>query len=172
MSTKQHTGSTRSRRRLRRTLAVSATAALVVAPGIAGAGSGGGTAPTTDRDQLVAQAMGLEQTYIRLWNDRKWEELGGLYKEDAIALPPNHEPIQGRAAIIDYYKGLRDALGELEGGTEPFRATASGNLVSIVGKYSVVSGRLRVTGHELWERQPDGSLKFAVDQYGLRDPLR
>jgi hypothetical protein len=102
---------------------------------------------------------------------RSYEE--SSFCQPALAperVPPNHEPLRGRAAIAEFYKGLRDVAGELEGGAETRRGRASGNLVSVVGKYSVYSGRVRFTSHELFKRQPDGSLKYVVDMYGNRDP--
>lgn len=160
------------RRWLTRTVVPVAAVVLVVAPGIARAGSGDGGQGASDRDPMVVEAMRMDQKAVQLWNDRKWDEFAATYTEDAIAVPPNHEPIRGGKAIAEYYESLRDAIGELEGGTEAFRASASGNLVSIVAKYSGRSGQLRFTGHELYERQPDGSLKMGVDMVGLRDPFR
>ena len=152
------------------TLVASAAVVLLMGPGIAGTGSGTASAGATNDDQMVAEAMRLDQKAVQFWNERKWDEFEALYGQDAIGVPPNHEPLRGGKAIVGYYKGIRDATGELEGGTETWRGTASGNLVSVVGKYSAYSSRLRFTSHELFERQPDGSLKLVVDMVGLRDP--
>ena len=163
--------------RLTRSLVALAAAMFLVAPGTASARrpdarSDTGVAAMGSDDQMVSEAMALERKWVQLWNDRNWDELGAtLYAEDALAVPPSHEPIRGRAAIIEYLRGARDALGEFEGGTETFRASASGKLVSLVGEYSARSGKLRLTGHELFERQPDGPLRCTVDMFGFRDPL-
>ena len=120
---------------------------------------------------MVAEAFRMEQMFVELWNAKKWDELGpAYYTENAIAVPPNHEPIKGRAAIIEYMKGAREVLGEAEV-VEPHKASASGGLVSLVGNYSGRSGKMRVTAHELYERQPDGSLRCVVDMFGFRDPM-
>jgi ketosteroid isomerase-like protein len=149
---------------LRILLAVAAVF-LLAAPGIAGAGNSGST------DPVVAEAMRLDQTFVELFNARKWDELGTTYyAEDAIAAPPNHEPIRGRAAIIEYMRGSRNALGDIETGPDNFKASVSGSLVSVVAKYAGQHGRIRVVSHELFERQPDGSLKCTVDMFGFRDP--
>jgi ketosteroid isomerase-like protein len=157
---------------IRRLCVVVGLAALVTGVIVSPTGTGSGTASAgaTDDDQMVAEGMRVQQKFVQFWNEKKFDELGALYMEDAIAIPPNHEPIRGRAAIAEFYKGLRDVAGELEGGTETWRGTPSGNLVSVVGKYSVYSGRVRFTSHELFKRQPDGSLKYVVDMYGYRDP--
>ena len=97
-----------------------------------------------------------------------WDELGAIYEEDAVLLPPNSKPIRGRAAIVEYLKGLRDATGEGTCG-EPARVTASGDLVALVsGACSGHSGALRVNVHELYARQPDGSLRYRFDMFGLQ----
>ena len=148
---------------------------LVAVPETAGAGSqdqsGSRIAAMSTQDEMIAEAMRLDQKFVELYNAKKWDELGpAYYAPDAIAVPPNHEPIQGRAAIVDYYRAGRDTFGELEGGTETWRASSSGKLVSLVGKFSAYSGHVRVTSHGLFERQPDGSLKCTVDMFGFRDP--
>jgi ketosteroid isomerase-like protein len=126
----------------------------------------------SDAPSMVAEAVRMEQLFVHLFNDRKFEELGAAYyTEDALVVPPNHEPIRGRAAIVEYFRGSRDAFGEVEVG-EPLKSSASGTAVSMVGQYSAHSGQLRVTSHELYERQPDGSLRCTVDMFGFRDPLR
>lgn len=158
------------------TLAAFAALLWVVEPGAAGAGSGEGgsghTAAMSTEGQMAADAMGLERKFVQLWNDKQWDELGTTYyADDALLVPPNHEPIRGRAAIIEYFKASRDAFGDIEGGTETFRATASGDLVSLVGQYSAHSGKARITAHELYARQPDGALRCIVDMFGFRDPL-
>jgi ketosteroid isomerase-like protein len=153
-------------------LVPAAAVVVALAPGIARAGSGDGAGAVGDRDPMVAEAMRMDEAAVVLWKERRWDEFAATYAPDAIAVPPNHEPIRGGKAIAGYYQSLRDAVGELEGGTETFRAEAGGNLVSLVAKYSGRSGQVRFTAHELYERQPDGSLKLAVDMVGLRDPLR
>jgi len=151
-------------------LVASIVTAYVVLPGIAGAGSGtGGGVP--DDPQLATEAVQLDQTIIEMFNDRRWDELTGVYAEDAVLLSPNHEPIQGRAGIIDYLRHLRDSVGEVQR-TDTIRAAASGRLASLVSAYTAYSGSVRATGHGLFKREPDGSLRFAVDQFGLRDPFR
>jgi ketosteroid isomerase-like protein len=157
---------------LTRSLLSALAVVLVVAPGVARAGAGNGGSGGGEGDRMVAEALHLAQTMKQFWNERKLDEFVAQYADDAVMVPPNHEPMQGRAAIGGYLRSVRDSLGEMEGGTETFRASASGKLVSLVGKYSFYSGRLRITTHELYERQPDGSLKLAVDMFGLRDPQK
>jgi ketosteroid isomerase-like protein len=141
---------------------------LLAAPGIAGVANTTGDG----NDPMVAEATRLDRTFVELFNARKWDELGTTYyAEDAIAVPPSHEPVRGRAAIIEYMRGARDAFGDIEVGPA-HKTSASGNLVAIVGNYEGQHGGIRATSHELFERQPDGSLKCTVDMFGFRDPGR
>jgi len=122
---------------------------------------------------MVAEAVRMNQMLIDLYNARKFEEMAArYYAEDAIALPPNHEPVRGPAAIAEYFRGVRDSLGEAEYNQQPLRSSVSGDNVSLMSEYSGHQGQLRVLGHETFERQPDGSLRAVQDMFGFRDPLR
>jgi len=154
-----------------RTLVPAAAMVLLVAPGIAGAGSGTAGADSTDEAQMITQAKTVEQSIVRAYNEKKWDDFQALYTEDAIAVPPNHEPIRGPAAITEYYRGVRDITGEAVCG-EPLKATASGKLASLVGNCTAYSGRLRLTTDELYERQADGSVRYKVDMFGVGELQR
>lgn len=150
-----------------RTLTASAALVVVIASGIDRAGSDPGKAESSNRD-AIAEATAVLHQLVEFYNGRKWDELGALYLEDAIAVPPNHEPIHGRAAIVEYWKSIRDTVGEGQCG-EPLEGTVSGNLVALVHRScSARSGLLRFTAHELYERQADGSLRYKFDMFGLR----
>jgi Ketosteroid isomerase homolog len=154
------------------TLAVLMTAGVPLA-----AASGGGTATGSGvraaaaDDQLVTATKQAVDRYIRLWKENKLDELvAGHYTDDSILVPPNHQTIRGRAAILEYIKGVRDALGEFDPLEEPYQVSTSGEMLSLVGKYSFRSGQLRFTSHELYHRQPDGSVRAMVDMFGFAMP--
>jgi ketosteroid isomerase-like protein len=154
------------------TLAVLITAGVPVGAGIGNSGSRGWAAAADD-PTVTATKQALDR-FIKLWNEEKLEELVAVhYTDDSLMLPPNHEPIRGRAGILEYLKGARDALGEFDPGDYTVKMTASGNgLVSFVGQFNFYSGKLRFTTHELYQRQPDGSVRNMVDMFGFRDPLK
>jgi ketosteroid isomerase-like protein len=162
MSREQNAKSARGRRWPTRTLVGSAAVVLLVTPGIAGPGA-------NDHVQaMAADDLNLQRTFVEYFNARKFDELAGLYEEDAIALPPNHEPVKGRAAIKEYWQSIRDAVGEVKCG-EPARVTVSGNLVSLAGdNCSAYGGGVRITYSELYVRQADGTLRYRVDMFGMR----
>src|SRR5688500_19564085 len=89
----------------------------------------------TDVTAMLAEAVRMQQQLIERYNARKFEEMGAFWAEDAIALPPNHEPIRGRAAIVEYFRENRDTLGEAEVGP-PLASSVSGNLVAVVPQYT------------------------------------
>lgn len=142
---------------------------ILVVPGAMSAQAG--DEARSDADAMVAEAVRMQQQLIERYNARKFDELGAFWAEDAIALPPNHEPIRGRAAIVEYFRANRDILGEGEVGP-PLASSVSGNLVAVVPQYTGYQGQLRLVAHELFERQPDGSLLCIQDMFGFRDPLR
>jgi len=126
----------------------------------------------TDAAAMLAEAVRMEQLFAELYNNRQFEELGArYYAEDAIVIPPNTEPVRGRADIVEYFRSVRDAFGEVKMG-EPLRSSTSGSLVSLVGQASAHNGQLRAVMHELYERQADGSLLAVHDAFSFRDPLR
>jgi ketosteroid isomerase-like protein len=124
-------------------------------------------------DPLVTDTRKLLDTFVQLWKENKLEELvAGYFTEDPLMLPPNHEPIRGRQAILAYFKSVRDAVGEFDRGDYLIRATPSGDdSVSWAGQFSFHDGKLRFTAHELFVRQPDGSMRCAVKMVGFRDPM-
>jgi ketosteroid isomerase-like protein len=153
------------------TLAVLTTVGVpLAAASSAGDVRSAGLRATAAEDPMVTDTRALVDRFIELWNAKKLDELvAGHYVDDAVMLPPNHEPIRGRAAILAYLKSLRDFVGEAQEGDHLMRATPSGDTVSWVGLY--VFGQLRITSHELYVRQPDGSMRNTVDMFGYRDPM-
>jgi ketosteroid isomerase-like protein len=167
MSTEQHPPMARGSRWLTRTVVVSAAVALLAAlPGIAGARHDAGV-DASDQDQTGIEGFRLQLTFVEYFNARRFEDIGTLYEEDAILMPPNHEPVRGRAAIVDYWRGIRDVAGEVEC-HEPLRLSRSGNLISLAGFCTSHSGQVGYNAHELSARQADGSVRYRVDMFGMR----
>jgi ketosteroid isomerase-like protein len=124
----------------------------------------GGDAMATATKESVARL-------VKLWNENKLEEMvADHYTDDAILVAPNHEPIHGKAAILEYLKGARASAGEFDSGYD-VTLRSSGDLLSLFGQYSFRSGKLRINTHELFERQPDGSVRSSIDMFGFRDPV-
>ena len=101
--------------------------------------------------------------YVAASNEGDAEALAELYAEDALLLPPDHEPIRGRAAIVEFWRQGTD-LG-LEVST--LRLEVAGDVAYLVGRY-----RLPPTEEEAADsgqyvlclkRQPDGAWKLTAD---------
>lgn len=95
-----------------RMLMASAAVVLIGVPGmaVAVAGTGG---DTDDDARLIVDARQSQRALYAAYNDKKWDELRLLFSEDAVMLPPNHKPIRGRDAIIEFVRNGRDVVGEI-----------------------------------------------------------
>jgi len=145
----------------------------LAAPSLARQG-GGAVRAAAAEDPVVTEVRKLADQFLELWKENRLDELvAGFYAADAIMVPPNHEPIHGREAILAFLKRLREPLGDFDQGDHVIRLTPGGtDTVSWVGAYSFHGGTLRLTTHELYVRQSDGSMRCAVDMFGYRDPMR
>jgi ketosteroid isomerase-like protein len=100
------------------------------------------------------------------------DELGDwFYAEDARALPPEAEPIQGHAEIVEYFRQLRES-GDVSFELGVIETVAEGSIGYLVGTYVFTSG-----GHQCERRdargmrlQPDGSSKCVVDMWHNSEP--
>ena len=165
MSIRVHTTSARARRWLGLTMGLASAVGLLVAPGIAGAGDD--DAEQSD-EKKIAEGVAVQQKFVEAYNAKAWDKVGALYAEDAIAIPPNHEPVKGRAAIVEYWKSVRDTVGEGKCG-EAMDGVAGGKYVANVSRSCTAhSGSLGFTFHELVERGEDGTWRYKFDMFGLR----
>jgi ketosteroid isomerase-like protein len=128
------------------------------------------TTVTAEQRVLTPEEMDVE--FVRLWNENKLDELGEFYyAENALLMPPNHEPIRGKKAIVEELKGLRQAFGEMCC-LRPMQVVQSEGLTSIGTNFASLQGGVRIVAHEAFQRQVDGSWKVIVDMVGFRDPQR
>lgn len=101
--------------------------------------------------------------YVAASNEGDAAVLTSLYAEDAVLLPPDHEPIHGREAIGEFWEQGTDSGLEVT----TLRLEVEGNLAYLVGQY-----RLPPTEQEeadsgqyvlCLKRQDDGSWKLTAD---------
>ena len=101
--------------------------------------------------------------YVAASNQGDAAGLADLYADDAVLLPPDHEPIRGRAAIRAFWDQGTDQGLEVTN----LAVEANGNLGWLVGRY-----HLPATDEEpadsgkyvmCLKRQPDGSWKLTAD---------
>jgi ketosteroid isomerase-like protein len=114
-------------------------------------------------------AVQMDDEFVRLWNANKLDELVEFYyADDAFAVPPNHDPIQGKKNIYEYFKGIRPMIGELQTGLKHHQVVVTDDMTSVVGNYAAYNGGMRINAHEAFVRQADGSLKVIADMFGPR----
>jgi uncharacterized protein (TIGR02246 family) len=140
----------------RMTDVVSLTAFLLVLAGCAGRP---GPSDPAGR-QAVESAI---RRYVEASNRGDVTTLASLYADDAMLLPPDHEPIQGRDAIRAFWRqGIDEGLEVTNLAVE-----VNGNLGYLVGQY-----HLPATDEEpadsgkyvmCLKRQRDGSWKVTAD---------
>lgn len=92
-----------------------------------------------------------------------------MFAEDALLLSPNHEPVRGRDAIVEFYKNARDVVGEINEGWKFLRVEGSGNFANLAGLITLGSGRIRLWYTDSYERQPDGSVQMIVNAFAFTE---
>ena len=117
-------------------------------------------APDSAGRQAVESAI---RRYVEASNQGDVTTLASLYADDAMLLPPDHEPIQGREAIRAFWRQGTDAGLEVTN----LAVEVNGNLGYLVGQY-----HLPATDEEpadsgkyvmCLKRQRDGSWKVTAD---------
>jgi uncharacterized protein (TIGR02246 family) len=103
------------------------------------------------------------QRYVDASNHGDADALASLYADDAMLLPPDHEPVRGRAAIGDFWRQGTDEGLEVT----TLTVEVEGDLGYLVGRY-----HLPATDEEpadsgkyvmCLKRQRDGAWKLTAD---------
>lgn len=119
----------------RRTLAITAIAAAALSL----AACSGDKSPASSQPPaviaVVAMPAGMGAELARLLNQFDPVALGNLIADDARLLPPNVPAVEGRDAIVEYYKG--SVAKELGYEVTPLRTAMVGNVGLSEGTYKV-----------------------------------
>jgi uncharacterized protein (TIGR02246 family) len=101
--------------------------------------------------------------YVTATNQGDSEALTALYAEDAVLLPPDHEPIQGREAIGAFWRQGTDEGLEVR----TLRIEVDGNVGYLVGSYHLPPTEEEPADSGKYvmclRRQSDGSWKLTAD---------
>jgi uncharacterized protein (TIGR02246 family) len=142
-----------------RRIAGAATAALAASTLFLGCGERPLPADAAARKAIQAAI----RRYVDASNQGDATTLASLYAEDAMLLPPDHEPIKGRAAIGAFWEqgtdeGLEVTNLDLE---------VDGNLGYLVGRYHLPATQDEPADSGKYvmclKRQRDGSWKLTAD---------
>jgi uncharacterized protein (TIGR02246 family) len=126
---------------------------------LAGCGQGSRLAEGGSRRAIEAAV----QRYVDASNHGDADALASLYADDAMLLPPDHEPVRGRAAIGDFWRQGTDEGLEVT----TLTVEVEGDLGYLVGRY-----HLPATDEEpadsgkyvmCLKRQRDGDWKLTAD---------
>ena len=125
------------------------------------AGCGRGSTPAEGGSRKAIEAA--VQRYVDASNQGDADALASLYADDAMLLPPDHEPVRGRAAIGDFWRQGTDEGLEVT----TLTVEVEGDLGYLVGRY-----HLPATDEEpadsgkyvmCLKRQRDGDWKLTAD---------
>jgi uncharacterized protein (TIGR02246 family) len=101
--------------------------------------------------------------YVTATNEGDADALTRLYTEDAVLLPPDHQPIQGREAIADFWRQGTDPGLEVT----TIRLDVDGNLGYLVGSYHLPATEREPADSGKYvmclQRQADGAWKLTAD---------
>jgi len=120
-------------------------------------------APAKD-DSRARQAIQAAVTqYVAATNEGDAEALTDLYADDAVLLPPDHEPIQGREAIGAFWRQGTDPGLEVR----TMRMEVDGDVGYLVGSYHLPETEEEPADSGKYvmclRRQADGSWKLTAD---------
>ena len=108
--------------------------------------------------------------YVTATNEGDSEALTALYAEDAVLLPPDHEPIQGREAIGAFWRQGTDEGLEVR----TLRIEVDGKVGYLVGNYHLPATEEEPADSGKYvmclRRQPDGSWKLTADIWNSSSP--
>ena len=117
------------------------------------------TAPAGSRQAIEATVA----RYVAASNQGDADALAALYTDDAMLLPPDHEPIKGREAIGEFWRQGTDEGLEVT----TLRMEVSGDLAYLVGRYHLppTDDEPADSGQSVLclKRQRDGSWKVTAD---------
>jgi uncharacterized protein (TIGR02246 family) len=101
--------------------------------------------------------------YVAASNEGDADALSELYTDDAVLLPPDHAPVQGRRAIGDYWRQGTDTGLQVQ----TLRVEVDGAIGYLIGQYTLpaTAAEPADSGKYLMclRRQRDGSWKLSAD---------
>lgn len=125
------------------------------------AACGGRVAPPEPGSRGAIEAA--VQRYVAASNNGDAEALADLYTEDAMLLPPDHEPIRGREAIGAFWRQGTDQGLEVT----TLTVEVEGNMGYLVGRYNLPATEEEPADSGKYvmclRRQRDGSWKLTAD---------
>ncbi len=128
--------------------------------------------PSLSADDRAAIEQAAD-AYVAAMQAADWEGVARSFAEDAVRIPPNEEPHQGRQAIENWLGGIEE-LGSYELVRD--QIDGADGMAYVRGRYAIT---LRPVGApasisdegdflEIWRRGPDGAWKIAEAMWNTR----
>jgi ketosteroid isomerase-like protein len=128
---------------------------------------------SADERAAIVQAADV---YVAAMRDADWERVARSFSEDAVRIPPNEEPHQGREEIEAWLRGI-DELSSYELVRDQIDGAAG--MAYIRGRYAIT---LRPSGApvpisdegdflEIWRLGSDGAWSIAEAIWNTRLPM-
>lgn len=132
---------------------------ILAVAGVPGCAGHGHAAAPGSRQAIEAAV----RRYVTASNQGDADALAALYADDAMLLPPDHEPIQGRAAIGAFWRqGTDEGLQ-----VTTLAVEVDGDLGYLVGRYNLPATDEEPADSGKYvmclKRQRDGSWKLTAD---------
>jgi uncharacterized protein (TIGR02246 family) len=122
--------------------------------------AGGSRAPESDSRGAVEATV---DRYVAASNKGDAEALAALYADDAVLLPPDHEPIRGREAIGEFWRQGTDTGLEVS----TLRLEVDGKVAYLIGRYHLPATDQEEADSGQYvlclKQQPDGAWKLTAD---------
>ena len=153
------------------TLSVAALAVLVAA------GCSGDSQPSLADD--LAAITGFNERYLGAINNEDIAALSALTTDGHVMLPPNQEPVVGKAAN-DAMNGGAFERYEFSETWQPVETVIDGNLAFQRGTFTTIANpktaagdRLEVSGSfmRIYQRQANGEWRMTRDMFNSSTPL-
>ena len=133
-----------------------------------------GPAKFSEADKTVIRAA--EDSFVAYGRSRRDSATASLYTENAILMPPNQGPVEGRAAIRAWFEHF-PAMSEFT--LTPIEIDGNGDFAYVRGTYALTiaaaGGKAATPDHGKYvvirRRQPDGKWLIAVDMFNSDVPI-
>jgi proline iminopeptidase len=114
-----------------------------------------GTAPTAADEEVEA----LTVRFVRALNDESWRLLAPLYAPGAVLTLAGGEVLEGRQAILDYFRPLVARIRGVEATSSRTRGDERAVTVTTTytARFAPMTDPAPATFSNSWARQPDGS---------------
>lgn len=135
-------------------------------------------APKPDTEGFRKTVDEMNAAVIQAMTSGNSEKVLAYYADDAISMPPNMEPLKGKAAIEQWMKQM-DAMGMKVTACE-FKTSEYGIDGTVAYDYGTYAMTIDVPGMGvmnekgtyiwIWKQQPDGAWKLSAETWNSSKP--